>query len=196
MRIKASLTVVMLFSLIAGQVYAAETPPIVETFACNLASGKDAKDIESATSFWRQQVEKLDNVDLNQYSAWSVFPVRSSLPADFFWLGASPNMNVWARGAAAYAQSAEGAAAEAKFAKLGKCTSNVWSSELLYGEAPSEENESGILEVFGCSLKKGKTMSNVRAVEANFTKAAKAAAYSGHREHQIRFIVNTQSAPS
>lgn len=174
MKIKISIPFVMLFYLLVGQVQAAETPPIVETFACTLANGKGAKDIESASSFWSDQVKKINNKALNQYSAWIISPIRSNLPADFYWLGASPNMNTWAQSTAAYAGSAEGMAADARFAEMSTCTSSVWSSEQLYGETePQEGDTSSILEVFGCSLHDGKTMSNVRAVEENFLKAAK-----------------------
>jgi hypothetical protein len=176
MKIRISIPIVMLFCLLVGQVQAAETPPILDTFECTLANGKDAEDIASATAFWKKQVSKIDNEALNQYAAWLITPIRSSNPADFYWLGASPNMNMWAQGNAAYAGSSEGAAAEARFAELGKCTSNAWSSEQLYGgDAPGEGDNNDVLEAFGCTLHEGKTMSNVRTVEANFVKEAKAA---------------------
>ncbi len=176
MKIKISIPFLLLSCLFVSHVQAAETPPILETFACTLANGKDAKDIAGANAFWKAQISKIDNEALNQYGAWLITPIRSSLPADFYWLGASPNMNLWAQGAAAYSGSAEGQAAEARFDKLGKCTSEIWTSEQLYGgPAPGEGDNDDILEAFGCTLHEGKTMSNVRAVEANFIKEAKAA---------------------
>ncbi len=165
----------MMFCLLIGEVQAEETPPIVDTFACNLKSGSDAGDVQSAVDYWSQQIKKIDNEALNQYAAWLVTPIRSSLPSDFYWLGASPNMNAWASGGAAYAASSEGQAAQARFDKISDCTSQVWMSEQVLGDGAPDEDGDAVLEVYGCTLHEGKTMSNVRAVEANYVKEANAA---------------------
>ncbi len=175
MKTKISIPFVMLFCLIVGQVQAEETPPIVETFSCSLNSGSDASDVQSAVDYWKQQVKKIDNEALNQYAAWMVTPIRSPLPYNFYWLGASPNLNTWADGGAAYAASSEGQAAQARFEKISTCTSQVWSSEQVMGPEEADDDGNGVLEVFGCNLHKGKTMSNVRAAEKNFVKQAEAA---------------------
>ncbi|MBL6691542.1 MAG: hypothetical protein ISP91_14235 [Pseudomonadales bacterium] len=174
MKTKVSIPIVMLFCLLVGQVQAAETPPIVETFSCHLNEGSDAGDVQSAVDYWKQQVKKIDNEALNQYAAWMVTPIRSPLPYNFYWLGGSPNMNTWAKGGAAYAASSEGQAAQARFDKISTCTSQTWVSEQLMGDGP-QTDDNGVMEVYGCTLHKGKTMSNVRAVEENYVKTAKAA---------------------
>lgn len=165
----------MLFFLLVGQVHAAETPAIIDAFACNLASGKDAKDIDSAVAFWNQQVDKIDNEALNQYTAWIGTPIRSTNPADFHWVGISPNLNTWAKGNAAYSESDEGQAADSRFDELGTCTSELWTSELLHGTVRGPEDKNLVLETYVCNLLPGKTMDNIRAAEANFVKALKAA---------------------
>jgi hypothetical protein len=177
---KITIPVAAFFCLIGMQAYAdgheMETPAIVDTFACSYNNGKDDKDLDGAVSFFNQQVDKLDNDVVNQGSHWVITPVRSSLPADFYWLSASPNLTAWANGNAAYSASDEGQAADDRFAKVAACTSNSWMSEQVYGDqGPQEPGATTILEAAGCTLREGKTMSNVRAVEANFVSEAKAA---------------------
>lgn len=182
MKRKLLFPVVALFCLLSGHVLAdghmaATTPPMVDTYACSYINGSDADDLDKAVSFWNQQMDKIDNEALNQFSAWILTPVRSTLPADFYFLGASPNMTAWANGMEAYAASDEGQAADDRFNKISKCTGATWMSEQVYGEpGPNEDgNTNTILEAAGCTLREGKTMSNVRALEANFVAEAKAA---------------------
>jgi hypothetical protein len=177
---KIIIPVAALFCLLGMQVFAdnhaMETPTIIDTYSCNFLDGKGEKDLDSAISYWNQQMDKMDNDTVNQGAHWLITPVRSSQPGDFYWLSASPNLTAWANGNAAYAASDEGQAADARFTKMSKCTSASWMSEQVYGDqTPPEPGATTILEAAGCTLKEGKTMSNVRAVEANFVAEAKAA---------------------
>jgi hypothetical protein len=160
-----------LFSCFSNSALAAETPPVVQINSCSFSSGKDMNDLNSAVSFWQGQMEKLGG---GNYFGALITPVISTLPDDFYWLGSSPNLNAWASGGAAYAASKEGQAATARLEKLGTCSTTLSYAEQVYAGVPPEpDDDNGFLEVFGCSLLKGKTMSNVRAVEANFNAAAK-----------------------
>ena len=162
--------------LMTGQIAAADTPPVIDTFRCNYTAGKGAGDLTNAISFWNQQMDKLESEAMKQYSAWLITPVRSSLPYDFYWLGVSPNFTNWTQGNTDYAMSKEGQAAEERFAKMSRCTSAAWTPEQIFGPTePRAAGSTSMLEAFGCTLKEGKTMSNVRAVEANFANEAKAA---------------------
>ena len=153
----------------------AETPAVIESFRCDYASGKDAGDLDSAVSYWQAQMEKIDSADLKNYFAAVITPLRSNDDADFYWLGAYANLNAFSRGSVAYMASDEGQAADARFEKMSTCVSNLYFSEMLYiGTPPEEGNNDFILEGYGCTLKKGKTMANVMAVEQAFTNAAKA----------------------
>jgi len=167
---------VMISCLYALQTQAEETPPVVETYTCNYANGKDSKDLEGAISYWNEKMDEMNDENLNRYSAWLITPIHSSLTGDFYWLGASPNFSTWAKGNAAYASNKAGQDADARFQKMSSCTSAAWMSEAVHVGSPPEEGDTGsILEAFGCSLHPGKTMSNVRAAEANFVNHAKAA---------------------
>ncbi len=148
------------------QVHAAETGSVVETYSCHYIDGKGAKDLDSAVEFWQSQLKKIDSADLNKYFGAVLMPIKGGTDADFFWLGGSPNLNVYARGQNDYNRSSEGQAADARFAKMSKCTSNMYFSEQIYAGAPPEEGDTeAILQSYGCTLNKGKTMANVLAFE-------------------------------
>jgi hypothetical protein len=62
--------------------------------------------------------------------------------------------------------SSEGQSADARFAKVAKCTSNMYFSEQIYAGAPPEEGDTeAILQAHFCTLKKGKSRANIMALE-------------------------------
>ncbi|MCZ6501401.1 MAG: hypothetical protein O6945_02680 [Gammaproteobacteria bacterium] len=152
-----------------------ETPAVVEGFRCDFTGNNDAKDLDSAVSFWQSQMEKIDSPDLKNYFAAVLTPIRSNNTADFYWLGAHANLNAFARGNAAYMASEAGQAANARFQKISTCVSNLFFSENLYqGTPPQEGDNDFVLEAYGCTLKHGKTMANVQAAEAGIVGVLKA----------------------
>jgi hypothetical protein len=170
----------------------AETPAVVESFSCNFIDGKGSKDLDSAVSYWQSQMGKIDSADLKNYFAAIITPVRSSTDADFLWLGATPNLNSFARGTAAYAASDAGQAADARFAKMSRCKSNLFFSEQVYtGSSPGEGNTDFVLEGYGCTLRKGKTMANVVAAEAYFTAMFAAMKSEANVYRWTPYIANT-----
>jgi hypothetical protein len=62
-----------------GQVQAAETGGVVETYSCHFNSGKDAKDLDGAVKFWQSQVKKLNSTDLNKYFGSVLTPIKGAL---------------------------------------------------------------------------------------------------------------------
>jgi hypothetical protein len=149
-----------------GQVYAAETGGVVETFSCNYNSGKGANDLDGAVGFWQSQIKKLNSADLNKYFGSVVTPIKGGSGADWFWLGGSPDLNTYTRGQNDYNTSSEGQAADARFAKVATCTSNMFFSEQIYAGAPPVEGDTNaIIQSYGCTLKKGKSMANVLVAE-------------------------------
>jgi len=159
-------TLVFLFSA-SGAALAAETGPIVEAFSCTFNSGKDADDLDDAVKFWQTQVEKIGSKDLDSYFAVTVMPIRANFDGDFYWLGSNANLNSFARGQAAYNNSKAGRAADARFAEMSSCKSNTYfSTELHTAMVPEEGDNQAVLEMYGCTLNKGKTLSNVMGAEA------------------------------
>ncbi len=152
-----------------------ETPAVTEVFRCDFTGNNDAEDLDSAVSYWQSQLEKIDSPDLKNYFAAVLMPIRSNNTADFYWLGATQNLNAWARGNAAYMASDAGQAADARFQKISTCVSNLFFSENIYqGTPPGEGDNNFVLEAYGCTLKHGKTMSNVEAAEAGIVSVLKA----------------------
>lgn len=171
MKIKMKLLLSFLVLFIALPGFSAETPGVVQLNSCNLAEGKTGKDVDNAITFWQEQMATLGGGD---YFGAILTPVISSLPADFIWLGATPNMNAWASGGAAYAASKEGQAANARLAKVGSCSASLnYSTQVYMGMPANPDDSNGFIEGYGCTLKDGKTGANVRALEENYTAAVK-----------------------
>jgi len=173
-------------------VHAAETRGIVESFSCNYLAGKDQRDLDKAVKFWQQSVDKINSPTLNSYFATVLQPIRSTTDFDFFWLGANPNLNSWAKSSSDYVNSKEGQAADARFAKMSKCTSNMYFSEPLHvGLTPSGDADGAVMIAAGCTLKKGKTMRDVMAAEAPRIKQSKAANTASSIYRLTPYIANT-----
>ncbi len=165
-KIMSSVLPLLLLVPMMGQVQAAETGGVVETFSCKYIDGKGAKDLDGAIKFWQAQVAKLNSADLNKYFGAVLTPIKGGSDADFFWLGGSPDLNTFARGQSDYASSEQGQAADARFAKMSRCTSNMYFSEQIYAGAPPEEGDTdAIIQAYGCTLKEGKSRANVMAFE-------------------------------
>ena len=100
---------------------------MVETFACSLNLGKSLTDVSKASDYWLQQVSKISSPALKGYEANIVTPIMGRVPGfDFGWIGVAANSETWARGTMDYRGSKEGRAADARFAALGQCQSNLW----------------------------------------------------------------------
>jgi hypothetical protein len=163
---------------------AEETATVVQSFNCNFINGKGTKDLDSAVTHWQEQIKKIDSEDMTNYFGAVLTPIVSNSDADFYWIGASPNLNSFARLGTAYNQSAAGQSADTRFEKMSKCKSNLFFSEQIYsGEAPAEGDNDGVLQGIGCTLKDGKTMTNVLTAEAGMNKVAAASGskYSVYR---------------
>jgi hypothetical protein len=160
----------------AGLVLAAETDPVVEGFVCNLNAGKTMADFDKATTFWNTQMDKIPGGD--SYFAVVMTPLRANPPGDLIWIGSYGNLNDWAKNEAAYEASSEGQAAEAGFDKVVKCRSGLWFSSALHEGLPPAAvgDEPGVVETYQCTLRKGKTMSNVEHANATWKAYTDAAA--------------------
>ena len=101
---------------------------VVETFACSVNAGSTMADVNSAVDFWKTQVASLGSDALGKYEATLLTPFRGGdSQVDFAWVGASPNLATWARGASEYYESKAGQAADARFNKVSRCRNALWS---------------------------------------------------------------------
>ena len=131
--VRLALSIITL-SIIAssGVVFAAETRPVVESYACDFKSGKGVKDLNSAVKYWQGQVEKIGSKDLDGYFAVTAIPLMGRTEADFYWFGVNPNLNQMVRGNAAYSNSKEGQSAGERFSAMSTCKMNTYFLEPLY----------------------------------------------------------------
>ena len=77
--------------------------------------------------FWKQQIAKLGSKPLtDSYGAYLWTPYRASNVADFYWVGASPDLLTLTAGGKDYVTSAGGTAADAQFDEVASCSSGLW----------------------------------------------------------------------
>jgi hypothetical protein len=104
----------------------------------------------------------------------------------------SPNLNEFAKSTGAYYESAAGQAADARFAKMSKCTSNLFFGEPLHiGSPPTPDNTEFVLESYGCTIRAGQTMADVEAVEAEFIAMSKAQGSKSNVYRLTPYLANT-----
>ncbi|MEH6556209.1 MAG: hypothetical protein V7708_00330 [Oceanicoccus sp.] len=166
-KLTTQIITILLFSFFSCfNLHAAETDPVVEAYSCNYLEGKNQQDLNSAIEFWQKGMGKLNSEAMKSYFGVVLNPINSSFGADFYWLGSNTNLNTWAAGNADYFGSKVGQDADKKFAKMSKCTSNLFFSKPLYeGLTPATDGTGAVIMTAACTLKEGKTLQNAMAVE-------------------------------
>jgi len=144
----------------ATQAHAAETGMVVETFTCKLRDGKTMADLDAATAYFNQQADAVGG--LKSYFAAQLVPIRANTDSDVIWVGASPNLNVWAGEGAQFQASGADARTQARFDEVVDCESGLHFSSPLHDALPEEADDTEVvIEAFGCTLNPGKTMADV-----------------------------------
>jgi hypothetical protein len=151
--------------------YAAETGPIAELLACKLNPGKTMADVEAANA---AVVKAINGVpSLKNYFAAVLVPYRASSTYDYIWLGRNPNLNDWAISDEDYRASADAKAADARLAGLGKCDSGLYTVKVVHDALPNEKDDNdAVLEIYGCTLRSGKTLADLDTWEQSKFKPA------------------------
>jgi hypothetical protein len=172
--VRLALSIITLISIVvSGVVIAAETRPVVESYACDFKSGKDIDDLNSAVKYWQGQVDKIGSTDLDGYFAVTAMPLMGRAEADFYWFGVNPNLNQMVRAQTAYTNSTEGQSADKRFIAMSRCKMNAYFLEPIYSGYEAEaDDDDGVLEIFGCTLKEGQDMSDVQEAEETWQKQA------------------------
>jgi len=172
---------------------AEETGTVIETFACEFNDGRGTADLQAAERFWNTQVDALDSPALDSYFAAILTPYRATTGKDFYWVGASPNLNVLAAGGYDYLTSPERQAAEARFASLADCESNTYLSEQIFDALPDEGDADVhvMAEVYACTFNDGTTLEDAGKAEKTRTSAATAHGAKVDVHRWIPFYANT-----
>lgn len=146
-------------------IIAAETPPVVQVFACNYIEGKGIADLDEATDFFNAQIDKIGSADLSASQAFLWEPHVANTDRDVLWFANYDNLNALGRAHDAIGNSPEGQAANAKFDEVVDCDSAILLSETLYdGEGDPVSDNQALLESYVCTLNDGKTLDDARAV--------------------------------
>ena len=171
-------------------------PSITETFTCEYNEGKGADDLFAAADFWADQVEKIGSSDMDSYFGAVLLPLRATVPTpgydDWGWIGYWPNLDAMGRGLTAYLGSKEGQAADARFAEMSQCRSNLWLRTQLVNNYPEDDKtpDADAVELYFCTFREGTDMAAVEAAEAGFVAANGSADIAVER--WLPFMANTQ----
>ncbi len=162
----------LLIAMMASASFAAETPGVVETYACNLKPGKTLADLDKATAYFNGQV---DAAGVETYFAATLVPVRANIPYDVIWVGAYPNLTTFANEETALAESGVAARVNAEFDEVVSCKSGLYFSNPLHSALPQEmdDNES-MVQVFGCNFNDGKGPADLAAAHKAYGTAVSA----------------------
>lgn len=158
-------SILCLVCLLCPLVRAAETQPLAEVFVCTLRDGKTMADVDAAILSWQKDFGSQAAFDGYFAAVWT--PLRANTPYDLAWIGATADLNAWAT-------LAEGprAASEAHFADVLTCESGLHFVSTVYEGAVVEPgDDEGIVEVFGCTLRDGKTLADLQPANDAFVKA-------------------------
>ncbi|MCZ6656431.1 MAG: hypothetical protein O7C67_03985 [Gammaproteobacteria bacterium] len=152
------------FLLITCAARAAESPAVVEVFACNFLPGQGMAELQTATDNFNAALGNLDSEDVAAMRAFLWVPYRSNTEYDALWFSNHANLNAMGRATSAMAGDAAASAAVAGFDDVVDCDSAINYSEQIYaGEGPPVTTPPALLESYICELNDGKTVDDARA---------------------------------
>ena len=157
---KAGLLIILIAAFLAPPALADETRAVAEIFTCNYVDGKDWSDVEEAAEFYNAQLKELGIEEMRSF-AW--IPYRGNVPFDFLWSNISPNLNAMAKNNMTYDGTKEGLAADARWATVVDCQNGTAFQEtILEAKTPPDLSKGYVIESYGCSIKPGKDMGDIR----------------------------------
>ena len=96
----------------------------IEAFNCTLRPGKTVADARAAVENWQGVIKDLGMYD--SYLAYMMTPLVASGTTDVFYFAAHPDATSYAARQTAYLTSDAGAAADARFNEVHRCTASLW----------------------------------------------------------------------
>ena len=152
------------FLLITCAARAAESPPVVEGFACNFLPGQGMAELQTATDNFNAALANLDSEDVAAMRAFLWVPYRSNTSYDVIWTSNHANLNAMGRVTSAIEADAAASAAVAGFNDVVDCDSAISYSDQIYaGEGPPVPTPPALLESYRCQLHDGKTVADAQA---------------------------------
>ncbi len=174
MRLMITAALLCLFSLALaphaiGDAHGADTGPLAETFRCTFNEGKDIDDLWAAADYFNKEADEIGSADLNAYFGAVLVPFRASMDGDYGWIGYWPSLKGMARGLKAY-YGGKGEEADQRFADVAKCQSGLWLRTPILENYPEDDAtpEADVVELYGCTLNAGATMTDVEAAEQTY----------------------------
>lgn len=152
------------FLLITCAARAAETPAVVEGFACNFLPGQGMAELQTATDNFNAALANLDSEDVAAMLAFLWVPYRSNTDYDVIWTSNHANLNAMGRVTSAIEADPAATAAVAGFDDVVDCDSAINYSDQIYaGDGPPVTAPPALLESYRCELRDGKTIADARA---------------------------------
>ena len=151
--------------LMTCMAHAAESPRVVEGFACNFLPGQGMAELQAVTDNFNAALGNLDSeAAANLEAAYLWVPYRSNTSYDVIWTSGYANLNAMGRFTSAVEADAAATAAVAAFDGVVDCDSTIQLSEQIYaGEGPAVTSPPALLESYICELNDGKTIADARA---------------------------------
>jgi len=144
-------------TVLASGVEAADAPIVREIFTCTFNDGKDLDDLMDARDFYLKQMEKGGQ---NPGTSFVWTPFKAAVNFDFLWANNFADLATYARESDTYNNSAEGQAADARFASVATCTSSLAMRRTVYqaeGELTGQPGRPAILHAAACDYRHGST---------------------------------------
>lgn len=140
----------------------------VDFRACNLKEGKTWKDLDKATTTFREYTNKNDF----DYAAWTLHPeFEVDVEFDFGWLGAWSNAESY--GVSTEHWKTHGREIYAEMAEVMDCTLSHQLALSVPINAPEGTPANGVLMFYPCTLEEGKSFSDAYSAHLNLGTAMK-----------------------
>jgi hypothetical protein len=148
---------------------AAESPPVIEAFACNFLDGKDMADLENTIDYYESQRSKMgsDAIEKMRSVTWQV--IRGRVAYDLIWLNTNLTLSEWGSATTAIAESKAGQSVQERFDEVLECdASGVYTNDLLYRtEKDLAQDGAFVIESYRCKLHEGQSIAGSdAAIEA------------------------------
>jgi hypothetical protein len=147
--------------------------PFITSWACDYREGRSREDLVAAGDYFREQVARIDDADMNQGFAAIVSPVWSGFDRDVWFLSASPDLRTATRAGTAYNQSRQGQAANERFAEVIDCTNSTYLSHQVHDGMDGTPTPGAMVfaEIFACGLRDGHRVSDLDGADAYYSRA-------------------------
>ena len=152
----------------SSSVQAAESPAVIEGFACSFLDGKGPQDLNDYLPGFVADLAKIGSPEVDKAGLVIWTPYRGRVAPDFVWLNVNMTLDEWGKGSTAYDNSEVGQALDAAFFEFAECPSSGLSltETVLSTERDLADDGEVLIESYRCQLHPGKNVADTDAAIA------------------------------